>query len=395
DTAFYIYNRLTSLNEVGGSPDRFGTLLKTFHGQNIERIKSWPYALITTSTHDCKRGEDVRARINVLSEFPDIWNGCLTKWSRYNKKKKIIVDNRPVPDQNEEYLLYQTLLGVWPIGEPIDAEEYAVFTQRIKDYMQKASREAKEHTSWINPDAVYEDAMNVFIGAVMTDSRDNMFLEDFLVFQRMVSGYGIYNSLSQTLLKITSPGVADFYQGTELWDFALVDPDNRRPVDYRKRIEFLERLKEYEKDGDTAPIARRITDTRHDGMIKIYLIYKALHYRRKNRYLFETGKYIPLITDGEKWENICSFARKKADTIAITVAPRFLSRIIPRHTDLPLGRAVWGNTFIAVPFEREKAEYRNIFTDEIVQVHNHEQSKVLYIGEILANYPVALLDKVR
>ncbi|MDD5010147.1 MAG: malto-oligosyltrehalose synthase, partial [Syntrophorhabdaceae bacterium] len=162
DTAFYIYNRLTSLNEVGGSPDRFGTLLKTFHGQNIERIKSWPHALITTSTHDCKRSEDARARINVLSELPDIWNGCLTKWARYNVKKKIIVDNRPVPDQNEEYLLYQTLLGVWPIGEPVDAEEYAVFTQRIKDYMQKASREAKEHTSWINPDAVYEDAMNVF-----------------------------------------------------------------------------------------------------------------------------------------------------------------------------------------------------------------------------------------
>jgi (1->4)-alpha-D-glucan 1-alpha-D-glucosylmutase len=395
DTAFYIYNRLTSLNEVGGSPDRFGTLLKTFHGQNIERIKSWPHALITTSTHDCKRSEDVRARINVLSELPDIWNGCLTKWARYNVKKKIVVDNRPVPDQNEEYLLYQTLLGVWPIGEPIDAEEYAVFTQRIKDYMQKASREAKEHTSWINPDAVYEDAMNVFIDVVMTDSGDNEFLGDFLVFQRMVSDYGIYNSLSQTLLKITSPGVADFYQGTELWNFALVDPDNRRPVDYRKRIGILESLKGYEKDGDAAALARRITDSRHDGMIKMYLIYKALHYRRQNRYLFETGRYIPLITDGGRWENICSFARKKADAIAITVAPRFFSRIIPRHTDLPLGRAVWGDTFVAVPFEKEGAEYRNIFTDEIVQVRNHEQSNVLYIGETLANYPVALLDKVR
>jgi len=395
DTAFYIFNRLVSLNEVGGSPDRFGTLLKTFHGQNIERIKSWPHALITTSTHDCKRSEDLRARINVLSELPDIWSGCLTKWNRYNKKKKIVVDGHPVPDLNEEYLLYQTLLGIWPIEEAVGIEEYETLKQRVKDYMQKALREAKEHTSWINPDTAYEDAMNVFIDSILTNSADNMFLEDFVVFQRMVSDYGIYNSLSQTLLKITSPGVPDLYQGTELWNFTLVDPDNRRPVDYEKRIEILEKLKEYERSHGAASVARQTTDKRSDGMIKMYLMYKTINYRMHNRRLFEAGKYIPLITDGDKWENICSFAREGNGAMAITVAPRFLSRIIPRHTDLPLGKTAWGNTFIAVPFEKEGAGYRNIFTDEIVPVRNYGQSRVLYIGEILVNYPVALLDKVR
>jgi len=395
DTAFYIFNRLVSLNEVGGSPDRFGTLLKTFHGQNIERIKLWPYALITTSTHDCKRSEDLRARINVLSELPDIWNGCLTKWNRYNKKKKIVVDGRPVPDLNEEYLLYQTMLGIWPIEDAAGTEEYETLKQRIKDYMQKALREGKEHTSWINPDAAYEDATNVFIDGIMTNSADNIFLEDFLVFHRMISDYGIYNSLSQTLLKITSPGVPDFYQGTELWNFTLVDPDNRRPVDYKKRIETLEIIKEYEKNREAASIARHLTDKRSDGMIKMYLMYKALNYRMHNRRLFEAGKYIPLITDGERWENICSFARQGTEAMAITVVPRFLSRIIPRHTDLPFGKTLWGDTFVAVPFEREGAEYRNIFTDEIVPVRNHEQSKALYVGDLFVNYPVALLDKVR
>ncbi len=247
DTAFYVYNRLVSLNEVSGSPDRFGTPMETFHGQNIERSKLWPYALIATSTHDSKRSEDVRARINVLSEIPDTWREYLIRWRRLNKKKRVIIEGQIVPDANEEYLLYQTLIGAWPI-EPMNRSEHEVFKKRIKDYMLKALREAKVNTSWINPNTMYEDALMNFIETILNDVRGNKFLKDFQKFQKSISHYGIYNSLSQTLLKTTSPGIPDFYQGTELWDFSLVDPDNRRPVDYGLRIKILEELKKREQE---------------------------------------------------------------------------------------------------------------------------------------------------
>ncbi|HEX9021956.1 MAG TPA: malto-oligosyltrehalose synthase, partial [Nitrospirota bacterium] len=223
DTAFYVYNRLVSLNEVGGTPERFGTPLDMFHGQNIERAKNWPHALIATSTHDTKRSEDVRARLNVLSEIPREWAERVRTWARLNKKKKTVIDGSRVPDRNEEYFLYQTLVGVWPAGGA-QGSAYEDLVQRIKAYMLKASREAKVNTSWINPDAKYEDALQAFIEAVLSPVRKNRFLDDFLPFQRMVSHYGVFNSLSQILLKIASPGVPDFYQGTELWDFSLVDP---------------------------------------------------------------------------------------------------------------------------------------------------------------------------
>lgn len=247
DTVFYIYNRLISLNEVGGSPDRFGTSLETFHGKNIERLKFWPHALIATSTHDTKRSEDVRARINVLSEIPDEWRKRLIQWRRLNKKNKPVVDGQRVPDLNEEYHLYQTLIGAWPTGE-VDETRYEVFKKRIKDYMLKAIREAKVNTSWISPNTLYEDAVTMFIETIMRNTPDNKFIKDLTAFQKMISHYGMYNSLSQTLLKITSPGVPDFYQGTEIWDFSLVDPDNRRSVDYNLRISMLEELKKGETE---------------------------------------------------------------------------------------------------------------------------------------------------
>ena len=292
DTAFYVYNRLISLNEVGGSPDRFGTTLQTFHGKNIERIKSWPHAIIATSTHDSKRSEDVRARINVLSEMPDEWRECLMKWSRLNKKKKPTVDGLSVPGRNEEYLLYQTLVGTWPV-DPMNEAEYEVFKNRIKDYMLKAAREAKVNTSWINPNTIYEDALMIFIERVMDTHPVNQFLKDFLPFQKKISHYGMFNSLSKALLKITSPGVPDFYQGTEIWDFSLVDPDNRRPVDYDLRIRMFEELKKRESDIGPLKLINELTVNKDNGKIKMYLIYKSLNFRKNNRELFERGEYLP------------------------------------------------------------------------------------------------------
>jgi (1->4)-alpha-D-glucan 1-alpha-D-glucosylmutase len=245
DTAFYVYNRLVSLNEVGGMPDRFGTSLETFHGQNIERMKNWSHAMITTATHDTKRSEDVRARIDVLSEMPHEWADRVRSWARMNRKKKTLIDGVEAPDRNDEYLLYQTLVGAWPMG-PMEDSAKADFTRRMKEYMLKASREAKINTSWINPDQAYEDALLAFINAVLRSAGP--FLNDFQPFQQTISRYGLFNSLSQTLLKICAPGVPDFYQGSELLDFSLVDPDNRRPVDYAMRIAMLAELKRKEAE---------------------------------------------------------------------------------------------------------------------------------------------------
>ena len=207
DTAFYIYNRLISLNEVGGEPEQFGVSLPTFHDRMHERQLKWPHGLSATSTHDTKRGEDVRARLNVLSEIPKEWRKHLALWHRLNKKAKNTIEDQIVPDRNEEYLLYQTLLGSWPCTD-LDDQSYQEFTERMQSYMTKALREAKVHTSWLNPDESYESGIQNFIAAILTRTRPNAFLNDFLPFQQELARYGFYNSLSQVLLKITAPGNA-------------------------------------------------------------------------------------------------------------------------------------------------------------------------------------------
>ncbi len=378
DTAFYIYNRLVSLNEVGGSPERFGASLDTFHGKNIERTKSWPHALSATSTHDSKRSEDVRARLNVLSELNDQWRGCIGRWSRMNKKKKTVAEGIHIPDRNDEYLLYQTLVGAWPFGEADEA-----FRLRIKDYLFKAAREAKVNTRWINPNTAYEDAMALFIDRLFADTR---FLTDFLGFQRQVAHFGMFNSLSQTLLKITSPGVPDFYQGTELWDLSLVDPDNRRPIDYEMRIAALEALKKREADVE---LARELTAMKDDGTIKLYLTWKALNIRRANRGLFATGEYIPVEAKGGGAEHICAYVRRDGGGAALTVVPRLLASFITPDTN-PLGENVWGDTSLALPFEVPGSRYRNVFTGEVIECIKQEPTS-LYAKDILREFPVALL----
>ena len=393
DTAFYIYNRLVSLNEVGGSPDRFGTPLETFHGQNIERNKFWPHALIATSTHDTKRSEDVRARINVLSEIPDEWKECLIRWNRLNKKKKPVIDGMAVPDRNEEYLLYQTLIGAWPV-EPMNESGYEVFKNRIKDYMLKAIREAKVNTSWINPNTIYEDAMMFFIERTINPLSDNQFLNDFLAFKKKISHYGMFNSLSQTLLKITSPGIPDFYQGTEIWNFSLVDPDNRSPVDYKIRKEILEELKRRESEMFLSELVRELTIYKDNGMIKPYLICKALNYRKGNRELFENGEYISLEVIGERANNVCAFARRLSEKKAIIIAPRFFTKLISPD-NVPLGQDVWRDSIVVVPYAEAGTRYLNIFTDEIVTAKKHNEAIALYLSEVFANFPVALLEKIK
>jgi (1->4)-alpha-D-glucan 1-alpha-D-glucosylmutase len=390
DTAFYVYNRLASLNEVGGMPDRFGTSLETFHGQNIERMKSWPNAMIATATHDTKRSEDVRARINVLSEIPKEWRERIRVWARMNKKKKVVVDGAEAPDRNEEYLLYQTLIGAWPT----DDRGRDAFIGRIRDYMLKASREAKVNTSWISPNGKYEEALVSFVHALLAPAEGNPFLNDFLPFQRMISHYGVYNSLSQTLLKICAPGVPDFYQGTELWDFSLVDPDNRRPVDYEKRIAMLAELKRKETAMPGTDLAQELSRQKDDGLIKQYLIFKALNYRKANRVLFEQGEYLPLNAAGEKADHVCAFVRRLGNVSTIVIVPRFLTRLIPGNESKALGEAPWEDTYLVLPDAERETQYRNIFTTETLGVEPREEGKTgLALSGIFSSFPVALMVK--
>ncbi len=394
DTVFYIYNRLLSLNEVGGNPEVFGTSLEAFHGQNRESARLRPHSLITTTTHDAKRGEDARTRIDVLSEVPGEWQRCLARWGRLNSRKKPVVDLRKAPGRNEEYLLYQTLLGVWPAHPMVDAE-YEVFKGRIREYMVKAIREAKINSSWINPDITYEEGVTRFVDAILSRSASNGFMKDFLPFQERISYLGMFNSLSQTLLKVTSPGVPDFYQGTEIWDLSLVDPDNRRPVNFALRRAMLRRLKKrIAKCGENRlDLAKELLRTWKSGAAKLYVTFASLNYRRENRVLFEDGGYVPLSADGDLRENVCAFARVLENEAALTVVPRFLSRLSKNNDSVQFGGPIWENTGLVLPDEIPAGAYRNIFTGEVLAEIVRDGKRSLPLGAVLARFPVALLER--
>lgn len=393
DTAFYVYNRLVSLNEVGGMPERFGTPLETFHGQNLERMKCWPHALITTATHDTKRGEDVRARLNVLSEIPREWSEHVRAWGRMNRKVKSAAEGAEAPGRNEEYLLYQTLIGAWPVETP-DDKVHDAFVLRIKEYMLKASREAKVNTSWINPNAAYEAGLLAFIDAVTRRSAGNHFLLDFLPFQQMISHYGMFNSLSQTLLKICSPGVPDFYQGTELWDFSLVDPDNRRSVDFDRRTAALADLARKATEMTGVQLAWELMMQKDDGRIKLFMTSRALRFRREKRGVFEKGEYLPISAEGAKSNHVCAFARKTSDALVIAAAPRLLTQVIAGPGALPVGSGVWEDTRLPVPWAQPGAQFANAFTGEVVTVKGRNGPPHIELSDAFASFPVALLGSV-
>jgi (1->4)-alpha-D-glucan 1-alpha-D-glucosylmutase len=379
DTTHYVYNRLLSLNEVGGRPDHFGCSLEEFHHFNTERRDLWPDSFNATSTHDTKRGEDARARINVLSEMPDEWRKNLRTWIKINRGKKKRLRNLAVPDRNDEYFLYQTLIGAWPFSDA----EYPEFIVRIKSYIVKAVREAKVHTAWLKPDTEYENAYISFAEKILARSEANAFLQEFIPFCQRVSHYGILNSLSQTLIKITSPGVPDFYQGSELWDLSLVDPDNRRPVDFDQRRAMLTGLRAQD-DADIGRLLQDLLSTREDGKIKLFLIYRALKAKKTHRELFRAGAYLPLESAGRFRNHVIAFAWRYQRQCALIVAPRFLSHLI-QAGDFPLGRPVWRDTEVIMP-DGAPATWQNMITNEVLSV-----GQALSVGDILLSFPVALL----
>jgi len=388
DTAFYRYCPLLSLNEVGGSPDKFGVALAHFHGKNVTRRQSWRNAMLASSTHDTKRSEDVRARINVLSEIPAEWYRAIRAWQRLNEEKKIQVAGEAVPSANEEYFLYQTLLGAWPLS-PMDVASHADFVGRIHGYMEKALREAKVNTSWINPNTEYEAVFHTFLDAILDRSAGKPFLELFAPFQTRIATAGIFNSLSQTLLKIAAPGLPDFYQGTEVWNFSLADPDNRRLVDYDLLQTLLGRLRAAESE-DPAALVDRLVAEPADGGLKLYLTRCALRFRREHRTLFAKGSYLPLRAAGEKNKHVIAFARSFRGTTVLVLAGRFFAQLSadPRA---PLGAGVWGDAEVVLRKQLPSGSYRDVFTGKTISSTRRNDEVVLPIAEAFSHLPIAML----
>ena len=362
DTAFYIYNRLAALNEVGGEPQQFGLSVDAFHQRNLDRQRDWPATLLATSTHDTKRSEDVRARMIAISEMPELWRRSLPRWRVANRRWKRSVNDAEAPDANEEYLLYQTLVGTWPMQPSGEPEETSTpeYVERLQTYMAKALNEAKINTSWIQPNEEWLAAMRDFIAKILETSLKAKFFPSFLLVAKEIARLGAINSLAQTLLKLTSPGVPDIYQGNEIWDFSLVDPDNRRPVDYKRRREMLAQL------AQTKP--RELVDLWPDGRIKMFLTQRALQFRREHVDLFRRGGYLPLRASGTFAECCISFARELNGQWVVVIAPRLSSRIgFP-----PVGEK-WKDTLVDLPEALVLDNAREIFTGR--QFH-HEGRRI-------------------
>jgi len=386
DTAFYRYNRLVSLNDVGGDPAEFGFPPAKFHRASAHRAKHWPHTMLATSTHDNKRSEDVRARIDVLSELPAGWRLRLRRWHRMNAVWKTLVDDAPAPSKNDEYLLYQVLLGSFPPGEP-DAAAMDAYRERIVAYMTKACREAKARTSWARVNDAYEAATTAFVKALLDSRPANAFLEELRAAVAMVGWAGYLNSLSMVAVKYTSPGVPDCYQGNELLDLSLVDPDNRRPVDYARRRALLAEFAALPEAPGEAEL-RAIFAASTDGRAKLYVTWRLLGLRRAREALFADGAYAPLHTGGDRARHAIAFARRRGKETAITVAPRLAATLgASAPGEMPCG-AIWGDTRVEIPFLGYGAELRDAITGRVRRLAGGG----IALSELLDAAPVAVLS---
>ncbi len=389
DTAFYRYCPLLSLNDVGGNPIRFGGNPEEFHEANRDRLQRFPATMSATSTHDAKRGEDARARLNILSEIPRMWSQKVNLWMRINSSARLRAHDENAPDRSDEYIYYQTLVSAWPADqEDVSAD----FVDRIRQYLHKATKEKKVHTSWITPSPEYDGAVAQFVEKTLTGTRAKPFLAQFLPFSKRVAQLGMINSLSQLTLKITAPGVPDFYQGSELWDLNLVDPDNRRPVDFKLRSEILTgintRLSQQSPCCAKRKLAIELLNDWKTGVVKLYVTSQGLNLRKQNPSVFLKGDYQPLAVSGSNASNIVAFARVFEGRAVIAVAPRLITGLAGFDGDaLPLASG-WSDTqldlaaFATMPF-------RNVFTGQNLQPSSEGQ---LRLAELFDIFPVALLS---
>ncbi|MFW5735248.1 MAG: malto-oligosyltrehalose synthase [Oceanidesulfovibrio sp.] len=378
DTTFYVANRLLCLNEVGSEPWHFGISDAGFHTYLMERQKYWPNAMNGTATHDHKRGEDARMRLAALSELPDEWREALKRFERINRRKKTMERARPQPTANDEYFIYQTLLATWPLDWPRKRDEY---TERVKAYMVKALREGKENSNWIEPDEEYESATLSFVDSLLRQRVKNAFLREFKPLARKVAEAGMVNSLAQLTIKLMAPGVPDFYQGVENWDLSLVDPDNRRPVDYAWRSRTLSDLK---TRFGRAPrdLAVELLETAEDGRVKLFTTYRGLAVRNGLPELFAQGEYVPLECEGDRAKNVFGFVRQLEDDAVMVLVPRFTAGI-PKDNRFPLD-AFWEGVRITSDW-LPPGTWTNAFTGEVFE------STPTSVRRILADFPVAVL----
>jgi (1->4)-alpha-D-glucan 1-alpha-D-glucosylmutase len=440
DTGFYIYNRLVSLNEVGGDPDRFGYSPEELHQWIAGRAQQWPLTMNSATTHDTKRSEDVRARINVLSEIPELWRERVHRWREMNHNLLLTIDDEPVPDPNDEYLLYQTLVGSFPLNGLKDNRAISQYRDRILLYMEKATREAKRSTSWVNPNEAYDNALSDVITTLLqppeeeslseekgdekdsaatctlstTSGRPESFLRDLGDFVEEIAWFGMINSLSRTLVDLTAPGVPDLYQGREVWDFSLVDPDNRRPVNFLCLTQMLDGIRARLAEEPREEIAAGLMARWRDGAVKMYVTHLALLLRKEMPELLTHGKYLPLAVEGAAAEHLFAFARvrvENAGTVGIArtegitgtggltrtdaladlreavvvVVPR-LSATLTARTGINLTNpAVWSDTLVKLPADMGDTALRNVFTGERFRGNG------LRAMDLFASFPVALL----
>ncbi|MFL6580944.1 MAG: malto-oligosyltrehalose synthase [Burkholderiales bacterium] len=375
DTSFYVYNRLVSLNDVGGDPSTFGYSVNAFHGASADRAAKWPHTMLATSTHDNKRSEDVRMRIDVLSELPAAWRLKLRRWSRLNRSKKRKVADQLAPARNDEYLLYQTLIGSFPMED--EAGVLTDYCARIERYMLKAVREAKTHTSWVNHNEEYERAVTQFVRALLSDTGRNLFLQDFREAVRPLIWFGMLNSLSMVLVKLTSPGVPDCYQGNEIWDFSLVDPDNRRPVDYTLRRQLLAEIESHED----------VFSHMHDGRAKLYFMSRLLALRARASELFMYGSYTALQVQGERAAHVVAYVRRHENACVIAIAGRLFATLGVKENQLPCAEPIWQDTRVELPFLDEGCVLRNVLDD---RVHRLEGGAVR-MADLFRSVPGAVL----
>lgn len=414
DTLFYRYSRFIALNEVGGEPDKCSSSISAFHQKNQQRIQYNRHSMLATSTHDTKRAEDLRARLAVISEMPQEWERRVTLWARMNRSKKANLEDNPTPYANVEYFIYQTLLGSFPLelmGEFFStetlsktedkqealiqqdeiAEHLDIYRTRMSEYVLKAIKESKQFSSWINQNTEYEDAVTGFVLRILAPGSTNPFLPDLEKFAASIYQYGLLNSLTQTILKLTSPGVPDLYQGTELWDFSLVDPDNRRPVDFAKRQKHLGQI-----NGNMLP---QMLDNLKDGRIKLYVISKLLSLKTECEELFNCGNYLPLVVHGSKANNLISFARTTADgrciivTVArnvsclISQADKENERGVPQFDYHALAnKNCWLDTSISLSADLQNREYKELFSNKTI-----DAAECLSPSQLFADAPFSVL----
>lgn len=380
DTAMYRRIPLAALNEVGGEPDRIGISVERFHADAAARRRDWPRGLSATMSHDCKRGEDVRARLAVLSEVPAEWTAAVSRWRDHNRAQRRAVDGVDAPEGLEEYLLYQTLVGSWPVV-PVDDADWDAYVERIVAYMRKAGREAKLRTSWLSPEPDHEAAVEAFVRAVLRRDDGNAFHADVAHFVAGVVRPGLLNGLAQLVLKIAAPGVPDFYQGTERWDLRLVDPDNRSPVDLAAQARLLGELQT--AAGEPTALARSLLAALPDGRLKLWLTQRGLAARQRDPALFVDGDYVPLVVAGAHAGRVVAFARRHAGRTALAVVGRFFAGL----ADPPTGPA-WEDTTVRLP-DGVAGPFRDALAGHAVTAHDG----VLRLADVLAHLPVALLEE--